>query len=179
MGEIVWEFVECDIRNKTYEQLPEELKDRFDGYQIEVAIHQNCDISEISKLVRKYNNHKAMNQAQRAFTYVDAFAKEIRDITKEVRALFNCKNAHIIVASFKAFTELGRKARILKGKINQAISLRSFEHLAYFCECLSVLDHFATGDEDNLFQSVKGIFKRPKPIKPKKSKQKYQDMIPV
>lgn len=184
MGEIVWESVECDIRNKTYEQLPEELKDRFNGYQIEVAIHQNCDISEISKLVRKYNNHKAMNQAQRAFTYVDAFAKEIRDITKnrfftdlysssqkgrmngtferlvgemalltsypeqykkntkqsfkwlnenatmedfinldelvtrltesveitkEIRELFNCKNAHIIVASFKAFTELGRE----------------------------------------------------------------------
>ncbi len=33
-----------------------------------------------------------------------------------------------------------RKARILKGKINQAISLRSFEHLTYFCECLSVRD---------------------------------------
>jgi len=63
-----------------------------------------------------------------------------------------------------------RKARILKGKINQAISLRSFEHLTYFCECLSVLDHFATGDTDNLYQSVKEIFKRKKPVKPKKEK---------
>ena len=63
-----------------------------------------------------------------------------------------------------------RKARILKGKINQAISLRSFEHLAYFCECLSVLDHFATNSEDNLYRSVKGVFKRPKPIKPKSEK---------
>lgn len=81
-GEIVWESVEYDIRNKTYEQLPEELKDRFDGYQIDVAIHQDCDTTEISKLVRKYNNHKSMNQAQRAFTYVDAFAREIREITE-------------------------------------------------------------------------------------------------
>lgn len=80
--EIVWESVECDIRNKTYEQLPEELRERFDGYQVEVAIHQNCDTTEISKLVRKYNNHKSMNQAQRAFTYVDAFAREIREITE-------------------------------------------------------------------------------------------------
>lgn len=80
-GELIWESVECDIRNKTYEQLPEELKDRFNGYQIEVAIHQNCDTTAISKLVRKYNNHKAMNQAQRAFTYIDAFAREIREIT--------------------------------------------------------------------------------------------------
>lgn len=81
-GEIIWESVEYDIRNKTYEQLPEELKDRFNGYQIEVAIHQNCDTMEISKLVRKYNNHKAMNQAQKAFTYIDAFAREIREITE-------------------------------------------------------------------------------------------------
>lgn len=183
-GEILWESVEYDIRNKTYNQLPEELKDRFDGYQIEVAIHQNCDTTEISKLVRKYNNHKAMNQAQRAFTYIDAFAREIREITenrffldlysgsrksringtlervvgdmvlfcyypdqyrkdtkqgfkwlnengtiydfnslsdlltrlnasveatKEIRELFNSKNAYIFVAAFKAFTELGKK----------------------------------------------------------------------
>ena len=183
-GELLWESVEYDIRNKTYDQLPGELKDRFDGYQIETAIHQDCDISEISKLVRKYNNHKAMNQAQKAFTYVDAFAREIREITanrffldtytcsrndrkngtlermagdmvilcnypdkykkdtkqsfkwlnenatisdfeevnglltrltasisatKEVRALFNSKHAHIFVAAFKAFTESGHE----------------------------------------------------------------------
>ncbi|MDE7323788.1 MAG: DUF262 domain-containing protein [Lachnospiraceae bacterium] len=80
-GEIIWESVEYDIRNKTYGQLPEELKDRFNEYQIELAIHQNCDQTDISKLVRKYNNHTAMNSAQKAFTYVDAFAREIREIT--------------------------------------------------------------------------------------------------
>ena len=81
-GEIVYESVDYDIRNKTYGQLPQELKDRFDGYQMETAIHQDCDTAEISKLVRKYNNHKAMNQAQRAFTYVDTFAREIREMTE-------------------------------------------------------------------------------------------------
>ena len=60
-----------------------------------------------------------------------------------------------------------RKARILKGKINQAISLRSFEQLAYFCECLSVVDHFATDGENNLYQSIKEIFKKPKPAEMK------------
>ncbi len=63
-----------------------------------------------------------------------------------------------------------RKARILKGKINQAISLRSFEHLTYFCECLSVLDHFATEGADNLYQAVKEIFRRQRPAKPKDKK---------
>ncbi|MDE6740399.1 MAG: DUF262 domain-containing protein [Lachnospiraceae bacterium] len=68
-GEIMWESVEYDIRNKTYEQLPEELKERFDGYQVETAIHQNCDTTEISKFVRKYNNHVAMNTAQKALQW--------------------------------------------------------------------------------------------------------------
>ncbi len=63
-----------------------------------------------------------------------------------------------------------RKARVLKGKINQAISLRSFEHLVYFCECLSVLDHLATDDKDHLYQSVKEVFKREKPANIKKEK---------
>lgn len=81
-GEILWESVDFDIRNKTYDQLPEELKERFGGYQIEVAIHQNCEMAELSKLVRKYNNHVAMNTAQKAFTYIDSFARELRRITE-------------------------------------------------------------------------------------------------
>lgn len=81
-GEIIYESVEYDIRNRTYGQLPEELRDRFNQYQIELAIHQDCDPAELSKLVRKYNNHTAMNNSQRAFTYVDAFAREIREITE-------------------------------------------------------------------------------------------------
>ena len=78
-GEILYESVNCDIRNKTYEQLPEELKERFNGYQLETAIHQNCEMVEISKLVRKYNNHQSMNSSQKAFTYIDAFARDIRE----------------------------------------------------------------------------------------------------
>lgn len=81
-GEIIWETVECDIRGKSYETLPEELKDRFKEYQFECAVHQSCDMTDIAKLVRRYNNHRAMNQAQRAFTYIDVFAREIREITR-------------------------------------------------------------------------------------------------
>ena len=102
-GEIVWESVEYDIRNKTYKQLPEELKDAFNSYQIELAIHQNCDNTEISKLVRKYNNHKAMNQAQRAFTYVDAFAREIREITENIffKDMYSCSRKDRINGTFE------------------------------------------------------------------------------
>lgn len=81
-NEIIWESVQCDIRNKTYEQLPEELKGRFNEYQIETVIYQDCEAMDISKLVRRFNNHVSMNTAQKAFTYSDIFASEIRKITK-------------------------------------------------------------------------------------------------
>lgn len=81
-NEIIWESVQCDIRNKTYSQLPEELRDRFDQYQIETVIHQDCDTIDISKLVRKFNNHKAMNSYQKAFTYIENFATDVRRMTE-------------------------------------------------------------------------------------------------
>ena len=81
-NEIMWESVQCDIRNKTYEQLPEELQDRFDQYQIEVVIHQDCDTIDISKLVRKFNNHKPMNSYQKAFTFLENFATDVRRMTE-------------------------------------------------------------------------------------------------
>ena len=70
-----------------------------------------------------------------------------------------------------------RKARVLKGKFNQSVSQRSFEHLTCFCECLSVLDHFATGDTDNLYQSTKEIFKRQKPVRHKVEKPESSNMV--
>ena len=102
-GEIVWENVDFDIRNKTYEQLPEELKEVFNGYQLEVVIHQNCDATQISKLVRKLNNCKPMNQAQRAFTYIDAFAREIREITENrfFKDMYSCNNKDRINGTFE------------------------------------------------------------------------------
>lgn len=63
-----------------------------------------------------------------------------------------------------------RKARVLKGKFNQAISLRSFESLTYFCECLSVVDHFAAEKGEGFYESVKRIFKRQIPTKPRHKK---------
>ena len=81
-GEIVWATAEFDIRNKTYNQLPEELQEKFNGFQLETVIYMNCEAAEISKLVRKFNNHVAMNTAQKAFTYADAFAREVRGITE-------------------------------------------------------------------------------------------------
>lgn len=79
-GNITYEDAIFDIKNKTFERLPEELKEKFDEYQIETVIHERCDSPKISKYIKRYNNHVAMNTDQKAFTYIDKFANRIRKI---------------------------------------------------------------------------------------------------
>lgn len=79
-GDIIWEDAAFDIKNKTYGQLPEELKKKFNAYQIETVIHENCDKSRETMYIKRYNEHSSMNTNQKAFTYVDKFANRIRKI---------------------------------------------------------------------------------------------------
>ena len=80
-GNIVWTEKRFDVRNHSYEELPDELKKRFNEYQIEMVIHEECDMQRISRLIKRYNNHTSMNTTQKAFTYIDNFARDIRGIT--------------------------------------------------------------------------------------------------
>ena len=79
-GSILWDSCEFDIRNKTFEQLPEELKKTFDDYQIRIVVHQNCTMQEISKLVRRYNRNKSMGANQKALTWIPTYARNIKNI---------------------------------------------------------------------------------------------------
>lgn len=89
-GNIVWEDTEFNIKNKTYDKLPEELKEKFDEYQIETVIHESCDSAKISKYIKRYNNHVAMNTDQKAFTYIDKFARMIHRIV-DSKFFVECK----------------------------------------------------------------------------------------
>ena len=88
---VTYEDAVFDIKNKTYEKLPEELKERFDEYQIETVIHESCDSLKISGYIKRYNNHVAMNTDQKAFTYIDKFAGRIREILNS-RFFVECNN---------------------------------------------------------------------------------------
>lgn len=79
-GSITWEDANFDIKGKIYEQLPEELKKKFNGYQIETVIHEKCDKNRIATYIKRYNEHSSMNTNQKAFTYIDKFANKIRKI---------------------------------------------------------------------------------------------------
>lgn len=90
-GKVIYEDAVFDIKNKTFERLPEELKEKFDEYQIETVIHESCDSSIISRYIKRYNNHVAMNTEQKAFTYIDKFASRIREILNS-RFFIECNN---------------------------------------------------------------------------------------
>lgn len=79
-GNILWEDATFDVKNKTFERLPDELKKKFNEYQIDTVIHEHCDGHMISKYIKRYNNHTAMNSNQKAFTYIENFAGCIREI---------------------------------------------------------------------------------------------------
>lgn len=90
-GNTTYEDAAFNIKNKTYEKLPEELKEKFDEYQIETVIHESCDSFKISRYIKRYNNHVAMNTDQKAFTYIDKFASRIRHILNS-RFFVECNN---------------------------------------------------------------------------------------
>lgn len=88
-GDVVWEDAYFNIKGKTYEQLPDELKKRFNEYQIETVVHEHCDKNRIATYIKRYNEHSSMNTNQKAFTYVDKFAGRIRKIM-ESNFFVNC-----------------------------------------------------------------------------------------
>lgn len=109
-GDIVWEEVEFNIKNKTYDDLPEELKKKFNEYQVETVIHEGIDMNQISKLIRRYNNHTSMNTSQKAFTYIDKFARDIRNIVN-----------HSFFANCGKYTEKERIKGVLERVVLESI----------------------------------------------------------
>lgn len=85
-----FEDAEFDIRNKTFEQFPKELQKKFDEYQIDTVIHENCDKEKIAMYMVRYNTRKNFTANQKQFLYVPKFAEQIRDITSRKFFVNNC-----------------------------------------------------------------------------------------
>ena len=89
-GKTKFENAEFDIRNKTFEQFPKELQKKFDEYQIDTVIHENCDKEKIAMYMVRYNTRKNFTANQKQFLYVPRFAEQIRDITSRQFFVNNC-----------------------------------------------------------------------------------------
>ena len=89
-GKTKFEDAEFDIRNKTFEQFPKELQKKFDEYQIDTVIHENCDKEKIAMYMVRYNTRKNFTVNQKQFLYVPKFAEQIRNITSRPFFINNC-----------------------------------------------------------------------------------------
>ena len=89
-GKTKFEDAEFDIRNKTFDQFPKELQKKFDEYQIDTVIHENCDKEKIAMYMVRYNTRKNFTANQKQFLYVPKFAEQIRDITSRQFFVNNC-----------------------------------------------------------------------------------------
>lgn len=81
-GDYVWNDCTFDIKNKTYDELPDELKKQFNRFQIDTVTFEECTMAKMSDLILIYNNHTGMNAAQKAVTYISEFARNVKDIVE-------------------------------------------------------------------------------------------------
>lgn len=86
----IMEDIEFDLRNKGYSDLPVELKEKFDNYQIDVVKHLDCTDEEIGYHIRRYNRQTSMNNNENSITYMDTIAKKVKDISQVHSFFKNC-----------------------------------------------------------------------------------------
>lgn len=98
-GKTTWKDAEFDIRNKTFEQFPKELKKQFYEYQVETVIHE-CTMEEAEKYLRRYNEHTVMNANEKLFLQLPKFAEKIREIIDKP-FFVNCINPESITENQK------------------------------------------------------------------------------
>ena len=160
-GMITYEDAVFDIKNKTFEKLPEELREKFDEYQIETVIHESCDSFKISRYIKRYNNHVSMNTDQKAFTYIDKFASRVRRILNS-KFFVECNSysdndknkgvvERIVVESLMCmnhFDNWKTQAKTACKYLNDHATEEEFE---IFAENLHRLENIVTDDIKNIF----------------------------
>lgn len=160
-GSITYEDSVFDIKNKTFEKLPEELKEKFDEYQIETVIHENCDSSIISKYIKRYNNHVAMNTDQKAFTYIDRFASRIRKILNS-KFFIECNNysekdktkgvvERIVVETMMCMNHFDQWKKQPKAACKYLNEYSTNEEFDRFADNLHRLENIVTADIKDIF----------------------------
>lgn len=168
-GNTVWRDAEFDIRNKTFEQFPKELKKRFYEYQVETVIHE-CSIEEaITKYLPRYNEQSTMNANEKAFIQLPKFANKVREIIN--RPFFvNCINSESITENQKEkgllerivfesvmcmfhFDKWNKNGKKLAGYLNQNATEEEFD---IFKENINRLENVV--DEANVLFNNKDTF---------------------
>ena len=70
VGRPLYETKIFDIKGKTFEDFPTQLKRNYLSYKLGATRYVNCDTNLISYHIRRYNKGKQMTKAQKANTYL-------------------------------------------------------------------------------------------------------------
>ena len=90
-GVPIYEEKICDVVGKHYKDLPDELKKRFNNFNVNVTKFFNCTDEQIADHIRDYNNHASMNNEQLGMTKISAdTARKIKAIAEKNTFFKNC-----------------------------------------------------------------------------------------
>ncbi len=87
----IFELRVIDVVGKSYKDLPDELKKRFNNFNVNVTKFFNCTDDQIADHIRDYNNHASMNKEQSGMTIISTeTARKIKTITEKTGFFKNC-----------------------------------------------------------------------------------------
>lgn len=84
-------IIEYDLREKRYRDLPDELKEKFDSYAVDIVKHLDCTDEEIAYHIARYNRQTSMNVNQKNILSAWKIAPEIKKLVSN-RFFADCGN---------------------------------------------------------------------------------------
>lgn len=84
-------IIKYDLRGKKYKDLPDELKEKFDSYAVDIVKHLDCTDEEIAYHIARYNRQTSMNVNQKNILVAWKIAPEIKKLVSN-RFFMDCGN---------------------------------------------------------------------------------------
>lgn len=104
--------VEYDLRGKKYKDLPDELKEEFDNFQVDIVKHLDCTNEEIAYHIDRYNKQTSMNTNQKNVLMMYKVVDSLKRVTKN-RFFLDCGE----------YTAPERKKEVLNRVVEESIML--------------------------------------------------------
>ena len=158
------EYMEFDIRNKKFYQLPEELQEKFLDYTFKCDQYLNCSSEEIAYHIIRYNEGKAMSKPQKGLIRLgEEFATMVKSISampffREIGAYTGgeMKNGtidRVVVESVMASKYLNDWKKQQEEMCDFLKENASVEDFDYFEDMVTRLEKVMTEDVAKIFNS--------------------------
>ncbi len=136
--------IEYDLREKRYKDLPDELKEAFDSYAVDIVKHLDCTDEEIAYHIARYNRQTSMNVNQKNILSAWKIAPEIKKLVSN-RFFKDCGNYNPKEDTKEVFN------RIVCESIMTMFHLDNWKKAAK--QISLYLNDNATNDEFEIFES--------------------------